>query len=74
MEVVISHFLSFQEYIYRVGRVWVQLLRGQGTRARVILVVRECNWNAPAASLVLLVFDNIGPLGSPPSQIVYPLG
>ena len=28
-------------------------------RARVILVLRECFWNAPAVSLVLPAFDGI---------------
>ena len=45
----------------------VQLLGGQ-----VILVLRECSWNASAVSLVLPAFDGTGSLGSPPSQVVYP--
>ena len=61
-------------YIYGVGGVWVQLLGGQGARTVVILVLRECIWNAPAFSLVLPVFDNNGSLGSPPRQVVYLLG
>ena len=42
------------------------------SRARVILVLRECIWNAPAVSLVLPVFDDTGSLGSPPRQLVSP--
>ena len=54
-----------------MGRgVWVQLLEGQGASARVILVLRECIWNAPAVSLVLLAFYDTGSLGSPPRQVV----
>ena len=57
-----------------LGGVWVQLLGGQGARARVILVLRECIWNAPAVSLVLPVFDDAGTLGSPQRQVIYPPG
>ena len=60
-------------YIYGVGGVWVQLLEGQGPRARVILVLRERIWNAPAVSLVLPAFNDTGSMGSPPRQLVYPL-
>ena len=35
------------------GGVWVQLLEDEEARARVILVLRECIWNASAVSLVL---------------------
>ena len=45
---------------------------GQGARVRVILVLREYIWNAPAISLVLLTFDDTGSLGSPPRQVVSP--
>ena len=38
---------------------------------RVILVLRECIWNAPAVSLVFPAFDDIGSLGSPPRRVVY---
>ena len=54
--------------------MWVQLLGGQGARARVILILLECVWNAPAVSLVHPAFDDIGSLGSPPRQVVYPPG
>ena len=47
---------------------------GQVARARVILFLRECIWNAPAVSLVLPALDNTGFLGSPPRQVVYPSG
>ena len=57
-----------------VGGVWVQLLGCQGSRARVVLVLRQCIWNAPAVSLVPPAFDNTGSLGSPPRQVVYPPG
>ena len=43
----------------------------RGTLARVILVVLECTWNAPAVSHVFPAFDDTGSLGSPPSQVVY---
>ena len=57
-----------------MGEVWVQLLRGEGTCARVTLVLRECFWNAPAVSLILPAFDDTGFLGSPPRQVVSPHG
>ena len=59
-----------------LGGVWVQLVGGQGAHARVILVLRECRsiWNAPGVSLVLLTFNDTVSLGSPPRQVVYPLG
>ena len=73
--ILIFIFLSKCSYIYiyikyGVGGVWAQLLGGQGARAYVILVLRECIWNAPAVSAVLLAFDNTGSLGSPPRQTV----
>ena len=55
------------------GGVWVQLLRGQGPRVHVILVLCECIWNEPAVSLVLPTFDDTGSLGSP-RRVVYPRG
>ena len=57
-----------------MGGVWVQVLGSQGVRARVILVLRECIWNAPAVSLVLLTFENTVFLGSSPRRVVYPPG
>ena len=45
--------------------------RVRGGRARFILVLRECIWNAPAILLVLLTFDDTGSLGSLPHQVVY---
>ena len=44
---------------------------GQGVCARVILVLRECIWNASAVLLVLPTFDDTDSLGSPPRQLVY---
>ena len=46
-----------------MGGVWVQLLGGQGVRARVILALLECSWNAPAVSLIHPAFDESGSLG-----------
>ena len=43
-------------------------------RAGVILLLRECIWNAPMVSLVLLAFDDNGFLSSPLRRVVYPLG
>ena len=37
-----------------------------GVRARVILVLPEYIWNAPAVSFFLSAFDDTGFLGSPP--------
>ena len=42
----------------QVGGIWVHLLGDQEACARVILVLREYTWNAPAVSLVLLAFDD----------------
>ena len=47
---------------------------GSRNRARVILVLRECNWSAPAVSLVLPAFDVTGSLSFPACLVVYPLG
>ena len=60
--------------MFGVGGAWIQLLGGQETRARVILILRECIWNVPAPSLVLSAFDDTGSLGSPPCPLVYPPG
>ena len=57
-----------------MGGVWVQLLGSQWARARVIVVLRECIWNAPTVSLVLPALDDTSSLGSPPRQDVYPPG
>ena len=51
----------------RVGGVWGSVM-GQGACARVILVLRDCIWNAPAASFFIPAFDDTGSLGSPPRQ------
>ena len=47
------------------------MLEGQGASARVILVLRECIWNATAVSLVLSAIGYTGCLGSPLCQVVY---
>ena len=46
---------------------------GQETHVRVILVLHECIWNAPAISLVLPAFDGAVSLGFPPRQGFIPL-
>ena len=45
---------------------------GMGPRDHVILVLLECICNELAFSLVLLIFDDTGSLGSLPLQMVYP--
>ena len=57
-----------------VVRVLVQLLGSEGARARVISVLCECIWNAPAVVLLLPAFDDSGSLGSPPRRVVYTRG
>ena len=47
------------------------MLWGQGARDRVVLVLRECIWNASVVSLALLAFDGTDSLGIPPRQVVY---
>ena len=42
---------------------------GQKARARVILVLRECTWNALTVSRVLLAFDYTGSVGYPPRRV-----
>ena len=56
-----------------VRGVWVQFLGRQDDRARVILVLHECIWDAPTVSLVLPAFDDTGSLGFPPCWVSYPL-
>ena len=56
------------------GGVWVQLLKDQGARDRVVLVLCDCIWNAHEVSLVLPAFDQTGYLGYPPHQVVYSSG
>ena len=46
------------------GGVW-------GPRARFILVLSECIWNAAAVSLVFPAFDDTGSLGFPSRPVVY---
>ena len=45
------------------GGAFVNLLRGQGVRDRVILVVCECIWNVLVVLLALPTFDDTGSLG-----------
>ena len=54
--------------------VCIQLLGVERARARVILVLRENIWNAPAVSLIFPAFDDTGSLGFHPRQMVYPRG
>ena len=55
-----------------VEGVWIQSLGGQAVRASVIIVLRECIWNAPAVSFVLQAFDDIGSICYPPRRVVCP--
>ena len=55
-----------------LGGIWVQLLGGQGFRARVILVLREYICKASTVSLFLPALDDTSSLGSPLRQVVYP--
>ena len=71
----VSHGLrSMQYHIAERERFWVQLLGVKGDCARVILVLRECIWNAPAVSLVLPAYDDTGSLGFPRRQALYSPG
>ena len=60
--------------MYGVRRVWVQLLGGQRSHSRVLLVLRECIWKAHAVSLVLPAVDDISSLGFPPCRAFYSPG
>ena len=57
-------------YIWGGGSLG-SIVGGQVARARVILVFRDCIWNAPGISLVLPDVDDTASLGSPPHQVVY---
>ena len=61
-------------YIYNWGGSLGSIVRGLKSRALVILVLRECIWKAFAVSFIHLTFDDNGPLGSSPRQVVYSLG
>ena len=37
------------------SEVWVQLMGGEGARARVILVLRQCIWNAAPWVILYMV-------------------
>ena len=54
-----------------VGKVLVHWLGVRGDRDRVILVVRECIWNALVVLLVLITFHGTISLGYPPPNVVY---
>ena len=47
------------------------MLGGQGVRGRIILVLRECIWNATAVSLVITAFEDTDSLAFPPRRVVY---
>ena len=52
---------------------WIYLFRGQGFRDRVILVVRECIWNALMVPFGLSSFDDTGSLDYPSRWVTYHL-
>ena len=56
-------------YYLWVGESWVQLLGDQQAHARVIPILREYIWNAPAVLLFLPTVDDIGSLSFPPRRI-----
>ena len=60
-------------YIYMGWGTVGSIVGGHRARARVILVLSECIWNAPAVSLALPTFDDNGSLGSLPRQGSIPL-
>ena len=57
-------------YKYWMAEVWVHWLV-VGKPAVVILVVRECIWNALVVLLDLQTFDDTGSLGYPSRRAVY---
>ena len=58
-----------------LGRVWVPFFgRVRGPALILFLFYVNISWNAPAISLVLPAFDDIGSLGSPSRQVFYPSG
>ena len=61
-------------YIYGVGEYGFNCWEVRGARARVILVLPECMWNAPTVSLVFPAFDDTGFFDYPPRQVVEPCG
>ena len=66
--------VTYQTYFFHFSVDGVNFrYRGQVTRARVILALRECSCNTPAVLLVLPAFDFIDSLGYPPHRWVYPL-
>ena len=67
-----SYFYAVFIYRFPFTRVIYSILGGSRGYARVILILRECIWNAPLVSLFLPTFDDTGSMGSPPRQVVYP--
>ena len=57
-----------------MGGILVSIVGDEGPRACIILVLRECIWNAPAVSFVFPAYDDTGSLGSPPRRVVFPPG
>ena len=51
---------------------WCWFVGGRGFRGRVILVVRECIWDALGVLLFLPTFDGTGSLKYPLRWVVYP--
>ena len=68
------HYIRLKIYIIWGGGSLGLIVGSQGARARVILVLRECSWNALTVSLVFPGFDNTGSLGPPPRRMGYPPG
>ena len=66
---IVFHFSLFRVIFIYILKGWgsrSSIVGETGARARVILVLRECIWNAPTVSLVLSTFDHTGSLGSLP--------
>ena len=59
--IIIYIYISY--FYYFVLGVWFNLLEDQGLRDRVILLVRECIWNALVVLLGLPTFDDTDSLG-----------
>ena len=69
------YFPSIYIYIWSgVGDSGFNCWGGEVTRARIILVLRECIWNSFAISLVIPAFGDTDSLCFPPRRVVFPLG
>ena len=67
-----NKIVTYQTYVFHFSVDGVNFrYRGQVTRARVILALREYIWNASAVLLVLPAFDFIDSLGYPSRRWVY---